>query len=95
MEVVAFISLVCFYASSQKCVASSLEQRINIKCCMKLGKDASDISEIISEAYRGGGSHEKSHISEWHIPFKESLHVEIAHEDNSRHFLRYQMYCSL
>jgi len=29
----------------------------------------------------------KSSVSEWHIWFKDSLHVKITNEDNAHHFL--------
>jgi hypothetical protein len=32
-----------------------LEQQINIKFCVKLGKNASDICAVLPKAYRGEG----------------------------------------
>jgi hypothetical protein len=46
-----------------------LEQRINIKFCVKLGNNASDTYEMPSEAY-GGETTKKSSVPEWHKPFK-------------------------
>jgi hypothetical protein len=40
-----------FYVSSQKWVNDFLEQGINIKFCVKWGKNTSDTCEMISEAY--------------------------------------------
>jgi hypothetical protein len=42
-----------------------LELQMNIKCCVKLGKNASDTCAVLSEAY-GGEATEMSSISEWH-----------------------------
>jgi hypothetical protein len=47
-----------------------LEQRINSKFCVKLGKNASDTCELFSEAY-GGKAVRKSSVSEWHKLFKQ------------------------
>jgi hypothetical protein len=66
-----------------------LEQRIDIKFCVQLGKNASGICEMLSEAY-GGEAMKMSRVFEWHERFKESSHVEIADEDKVHHFLRYQ-----
>jgi len=47
-----------------------LEQRINIKFCVKLQKNASDTCAMLSEAY-GGDAMRKSNVFVWHELFKE------------------------
>jgi hypothetical protein len=47
-----------------------LEQRINIKFCVKLGKSANDTYGMFSEAY-GGEAMKKSSVFEWQKLFKE------------------------
>jgi len=47
-----------------------LEQRINIKFCVKLGNNASDTCAVLSKAY-GGEAVETSSVFEWHKQFKE------------------------
>jgi hypothetical protein len=86
VEVVALIRRVYLYVSSQKRVMDRfLEQRINIRFHVKLGKNAKKISlemkhgafSVISKAAD--------------IPTtQESSHIEITNEDNVHHFLRYQ-----
>jgi hypothetical protein len=72
-----------------------LEQRINIKFCVKLGKNASDICAVLSEAFRGEAM-KKSGASEWHKGFKEcGENVEDDDESVFITFFRYQVYCSL
>jgi hypothetical protein len=71
-----------------------LEQQINIKFCVKLGKNARGICAMFSEAY-GGDDMKKSSVFEWHKWFKDSLHVNITNEDNAHYCLQYQRYCSL
>jgi hypothetical protein len=51
--VVALIRRVCFYVSSQKWVIVFLEKQINIRFCVKLGKNANDTCIVFSEAYGG------------------------------------------
>jgi hypothetical protein len=60
-----------------------LEHRINIKFCVKLGKNTSDIGAMLSEAY-GGEAVKHLSVSEWHERFK------IKNEDNAFHFLRHR-----
>lgn len=47
-----------------------MEQRINIKFCVKLGKSASETAALLQEAY-GEHSMKKSSVFEWHRRFKE------------------------
>jgi hypothetical protein len=47
-----------------------LEQRINIKFYAKLGKSASEILQMLTEAY-GADAMKKSSVFEWHERFKE------------------------
>jgi hypothetical protein len=42
-----------------------LEQRMNIKCCVKLGKNANDTRAMLSKAYRGEAV-KMSSAFEWH-----------------------------
>jgi hypothetical protein len=71
-----------------------LEQWINIKFCVKLGKNASDTCAILSGPYEGEAMR-KSNVFDWYKRFKVRSHVEITNEENSHHFLRCQGYCSL
>jgi transposase len=47
-----------------------LEQRINITFYAKLGKRASEILQMLTEAY-GADAMKKSSVSEWHKRFKQ------------------------
>jgi transposase len=49
---------------------SLLEQRVNIKFCAKLGKSASEILQMLTEAY-GSDAMKTSSIFEWHKRFKD------------------------
>jgi len=49
---------------------------------------------MLSEAY-GGEAMKESSVFEWYERFKQSSHVGITNEDNARHFVPYQGYCSL
>jgi hypothetical protein len=71
-----------------------LEQRIDIKFFVKLGKNANGIYAILSEAYEGEPV-VMSNVSEKYRRFKVSSDVEITNENNAHHFLRYEGYCSL
>jgi hypothetical protein len=48
----------------------NLEQRINIKCCGKIGKSASEMLAILTVAY-GEHAMKKSSVFKWHRRFKE------------------------
>jgi hypothetical protein len=48
----------------------NLEQRINIKFCMKSGKSASETVALLTVAY-GEYTMKKSSVFEWHRRFKE------------------------
>jgi hypothetical protein len=43
---------------------------MDVKCCVKLGKNASDTCAMLSEAYEGEVM-KKSSVSVWHQRFKE------------------------
>jgi hypothetical protein len=59
-----------------------LEQLINIKFCVKLGRNASDTCAVLSEAHGGGGM-KGSSVSEWNQRFKEG-HVYAEDEGNGQ-----------
>jgi hypothetical protein len=48
----------------------NLEQQINIKFCVKIGKSASETSALLTVAY-GEYAMKKWSVSEWHRWFKE------------------------
>jgi len=48
----------------------NLEQRINIKICVKIGKSASETLALLTVAY-GEYTMKKSSVFELHRPFKE------------------------
>ena len=48
----------------------NLEQRINIKFCVKIGKSASEMLALLTVAY-GEYAMKKSSVFEWHRWFKE------------------------
>ncbi|CAI9587884.1 unnamed protein product [Staurois parvus] len=56
----------------------NLEQRMNIKLCVKMGKSASETLVLLKEAY-GEHSMKKSSVFEWHKRFKEGR--EDVHDD--------------
>jgi SOS response regulatory protein OraA/RecX len=58
---------------------------------LKLGKNASVTSVILSEAH-GEEAMKNSRVSEWHKQFKENFHAKITNEDNAHHFLQYRGY---
>ena len=49
---------------------TNLEQRINIKFCVKIGKSASEMLALLTVAY-GEYAMKKSSVFEWHRWFKE------------------------
>ena len=49
---------------------TNLEQRINIKICVKIGTSASETSALLKVAY-GEYVMKKSSVFEWHRRFKE------------------------
>jgi hypothetical protein len=85
-EVVALIRRV-FLSLVGKMSVRFLEQRINIKFCVKLGKNASDTCAMLSEAY-GGEAMKMPNVLEWHKRFTKCLHIEITNENHANHFLR-------
>jgi hypothetical protein len=68
-----------------------LEQRINIKFCVKLGKNAHTCA-MFFDAYEREDM-KNPNIFEWYKRFKESSHVEITDKDNTHHCIRYEEYC--
>jgi hypothetical protein len=48
----------------------NLEQRINIKFCVKIGKSASETLALLTVAY-GEYAMKKSSVSKWHRGFKK------------------------
>jgi transposase len=48
----------------------NLEQRINMKFCVKIGKSASEILALLTVAY-GEYARKKSSVFEWHRRFNE------------------------
>jgi hypothetical protein len=48
----------------------NLEQRINIKFCVNIGKSASETLALLTVAY-SEYTMKKSSVFEWHRPFKE------------------------
>jgi hypothetical protein len=59
---------VCFRPGGKMC-DRSLEQRISIKFCAKLGKSLSETLQMLTEAY-GADAMKKSSVFEWHKRFK-------------------------
>jgi hypothetical protein len=52
-----------------------LEQRINIKFCVKIGKSSTETLDLLAVAY-GEYAMKKSSVSEWHRRFKEGRDVQ-------------------
>jgi hypothetical protein len=72
-----------------------LEQGINIKFCVKLGKNATDIYVMLFEAY-GREFMKKSSVFVWHKLLKEVRRKKVEDDERSaHHFLRYKGYCTL
>ena len=59
-----------WYTVGGKMRDKNLEQRINIKFCVKIGKSASEMLAPLTVAY-GEYALKKSSVLEWHRPFKE------------------------
>ena len=61
-----------WYTVGRKMSDKNLEQRINIKFCVKIGKSASETLALLTVAY-GEYAMKKSSVFEWHRQFKEGL----------------------
>ena len=59
-----------WYTVSGRMSDKKLEQQINIKFCVKIGKSTSEMSAILTVAY-GEYAMKKSSVFEWHKWFKE------------------------
>ena len=59
-----------WYTVGGKIGDKNLEQRINIKFCVKIGKRASETLALLTVAY-GEYAMKKSSVFEWHRRFKE------------------------
>jgi hypothetical protein len=59
----------------------NLEQRINIKFCVKIGKSASEKLALLTVAY-GEYAVKKSSVFDWHRRFKEGR--EDVQDENNR-----------
>jgi len=59
-----------WYTVGRKMSDKNLEQRINIKFCVKIGKSASETLALLTVAY-GEYAMKKSSVFEWHRQFKE------------------------
>jgi len=59
-----------WYTVGGKTSDKNLEQRINIKFCVKIGKSDSEMLAILTVAY-GEYALKKSSVFEWHRRFKE------------------------
>jgi len=59
-----------WYTVGEKMSDESLEQRINIKFCVKIGKRASEMLALLTVAY-GEYAMKKSSVFEWHRRFNE------------------------
>jgi hypothetical protein len=59
-----------WYMVGGKMSDKNLEQRINIKFCVKIGKSASETLALLTVAYVEHAM-KKSSVSEWHRQFKE------------------------
>jgi len=71
VEVVTLIKT-CEFLLPVARISHRLEQRINVKFCVKLGRNASDSCAMISEAY-GGEAVESVDCFECHKRFSECL----------------------
>ena len=59
-----------WYTVGRKMSDKKLEQRINIKFCVKIGKSASEKLALLTAAY-GEYAMKKLSVFDWHRPFKE------------------------
>jgi len=59
-----------WYTVGRKMSDKNLEQQINIKFCVKIGKSASEMLALLTVAY-GEYSMKKLSVFEWHRQFKE------------------------
>jgi hypothetical protein len=59
-----------WYTVGGKMIDKNLEQRINIKFCVKIGKSASETLALLTVAY-AKYTMKKSSVCEWHRQFKE------------------------
>jgi len=68
-----------WYTVGRKVSDKNLEQRINIKFCVKIGKSASEMLAVLTVAL-GEYAMKKLSVFEWHRRFKEGRDVQ----DNPR-----------
>jgi hypothetical protein len=59
-----------WYTVGGKMSDNNLEQRINIKFCVEIGKSASEMSALLTLAY-GEYAMKKLSVFDWHRQFKE------------------------
>jgi hypothetical protein len=64
-----------WYTAGGKMSDKNLEQRINIKFCVKFDKSASETLVLLTIAY-GEYAMKKSSVCEWHRRFKEGRYVQ-------------------
>jgi hypothetical protein len=64
-----------WYTVGRKIRDKNLEQRINIKFCVKIGKGATETLALLTIAY-GEYAMKKSNVFEWHSGFKEGQDVQ-------------------
>jgi hypothetical protein len=57
-----------------------IEQRVCIKCCVKISKSATETGEMLGEAF-GEHSLSRTVVSEWHSRFKGG---RVSAEDDKR-----------
>ena len=67
-----------WYTVGRKMSDKNLEQRINIKFCVKIGKSANEMSALLTVAYVEYAM-KISNVFEWHRRFKEGR--EDVHDD--------------
>jgi hypothetical protein len=64
-----------WYTVSRKISDKTLQQQINVKFCVKIGKSASETSAQLTLAY-GDYAMKKLSVFEWHRGFKEGEDVQ-------------------